>query len=118
MWQRGTIALAAGLSLAALSNPTAVFADSDDIFLRRYAAKTKEVLEELAIPKEDVSSVKIVLLRQRTDKRGQEIRGGESWIRLNSCDSGHLVIVMNRASFVLDTYTRDGCSAPGVRSKC
>ena len=118
MRQRATIAFAAGLSLAALSGPTAVFADSGDIFQRRFEEKTIEVLEELEIPKEDVSSVRIVLLRKRNDRAGPEILGGESWIRLNSCDSGHLVIVMNRSAFVLETYTRDNCSVPGVRGNC
>ena len=112
MRQRGTIALAATLSIAALIGPTAVSAQVID---DRFEKKTREELERLQISEEDVESFRIVILRSRRD-RSSRISGAESWSRLRSC-TGYLVIVMNRGAFVQDVYTRGDCSIPGLKSR-
>ena len=107
-----TKALAAALSIAILSAASAASALITD---ERFEKKTQEELERLEVPAEDVVSVKIVLIRGG-DRRGPKIRGAEGWVRLSFC-SGHLVVVMNRAAFAREVYTRGDCSIPGLKSR-
>jgi len=80
----------------------------------RFEAKAREHLAELNIAEADIQSLQIVLLRRKSDRAGPDIRGGEAWVRLNSC-TGYVVVVMNRkAAFVRQAYTRGDCSVPGL----
>ncbi|NIA69651.1 hypothetical protein HBA54_13700 [Pelagibius litoralis] len=99
------------LVVAGFAGSGAAFANITD---DRFEQKTQERLAELDIAESDVKSIRQVLLRRKND-RGPDIRGAESWVRLNACD-GYLVIQMNRAAFVKQTYTTGNCAVPGVSS--
>src|SRR3546814_18110766 len=47
-------------------------------------------------------------------ERGPDVLGVRAWIRLQACDSGHLVIDMTRTCFVRQSYTRGDCRRDGV----
>lgn len=105
-----------GVWLAALAVVTFVGAQDATADSRedRFEAKAREHLAELNITDADIRSLQIVLLRRKDDRAGPDIRGGEAWVRLNSC-TGYLVVEMNRkAAFVRQAYTRGDCSVPGL----
>ncbi|WP_340118994.1 hypothetical protein [Pelagibius sp. 7325] len=79
----------------------------------KFAEATAERLAELRISDSEVRSIDYKIKRNMTDKAGPPIRGARAWIRLNGC-SGWLVIDMNRAAYVNQTYTRGDCRVDGV----
>ena len=101
----------AALALVAFLGAEGAAADSRT---DRFEAKAREHLAELNLAEADIQSIRIVLLRRKDDRAGPDIRGGEAWVRLNSC-SGYVVVEMNRAAaFVRQAYTRGDCSVSGL----
>lgn len=105
--------VAALIAAMAFGSFVGVNSASADITDDRFEQKTQEYLEQLGIADSDVESIRIVVEKRRND-RGPDIIGANSWVRLNSCDKGYLVIQMTRGAFVRQAYTRGDCSVPGL----
>ncbi len=103
-------ALAVALAITSLAGLGAASANITD---NRFEEKTQDYLREMNIAEGDVESIRIVVQR-RKNERGPDIIGAESWIRLNSCGQGYLVLQMTRGAFVKQAYTRGDCSVPGL----
>ena len=94
--------------LGAASSATA------EIYHPRFAAAAQEHLKVLAVSESDIQSVRIIAYRRTSERNNPESFGMEAWVQLNSCE-GNLVIFMNSAALVRDTYTRGDCQIAGVR---
>jgi len=81
----------------------------------RFEEKTAERLGELQIDSGQVRSIRYVVKRKVDDRAGPEIEGVEAYVRLQQC-SGYLVVQMNRAAYVRQTYTTGDCRVAGVDS--
>lgn len=103
------------IAALALGSFVGVSSASANITDDRFEQKTQEYLEQLGIAESDVESIRIVVEKRRND-RGPDIIGANSWVRLNSCDKGYLVIQMTRGAFVRQAYTRGDCSVPGLNN--
>lgn len=80
---------------------------------QRFEDKTAERLAELQIGSSEVESIRFVLKRKVGDQAGPDIQGAEAYIRLKSC-TGHLVVEMNRTTYIRQTYTTGDCAVAGV----
>lgn len=81
--------------------------------IQRFEEKTAERLAELQIDSSQVQSIRYVVKRKVDDRAGPAIEGVESYVRLNQC-SGYLIIQMNRAAYVRQTYTTGDCRVAGA----
>ncbi|HMA15446.1 MAG: hypothetical protein ACM35H_05890 [Bacteroidota bacterium] len=82
---------------------------------QRYEAKAAARLAELQIDDSQMQSIRYVVRRKVDDRAGPDIEGVEAYVRLKQC-SGYLVIQMNRAAYVRQTYTTGDCRVAGVDS--
>src|SRR3546814_10139629 len=74
-------------------------------------------LARLGIAGDEIGEVRYVEKINPTE-RGPDVLGVRAWIRLQACDSGHLVIDMTRTCFVRQSYTRGDCRRDGVTAYC
>ncbi len=81
--------------------------------IRRFEEKTAERLADLQLGSGEVSSIRYVLKRKVGEQAGPDIAGAEAYIRLTRC-SGYLVVQMNRAAYIRQTYTTGDCEVAGV----
>jgi len=81
--------------------------------IQRFEEKTAERLAELQIDSSQVESIRYVVKRKVDDRAGPEIEGVEAYIRLKQC-SGYLIIQMNRAAYIRQTYTTGDCQVAGA----
>jgi hypothetical protein len=88
--------------------PTAPQAADTD----RCAQKARIHMVELAIPRDDIESIRIIESISLGNERGSDA-GVDAWVRLKSC-SGWLVINMSPACFVRQSYTRGDCRIDGL----
>ena len=104
------------LGLAALAALILAFAFPPPVKAQteRYEAKTAETLAELGVDESQVKSIRYALKYNPQD-RGPSIIGAKAWIRLTTC-SGYLIVDMNRAAYVLQTYTEGDCRVEGVKT--
>lgn len=82
---------------------------------QRFEAKTAERLAELKLDDGQVQSIRHVVKRKIGERAGADIAGVEAYVRLAQC-SGYLVIEMNRAAYVRQTYTTGDCRVADVDS--
>jgi hypothetical protein len=80
---------------------------------QRFEEKTAERLAELQIGSAEISSIRYVLTRNINDRPGPDILGAQAYIRLTRC-TGYLVVQMNRAAYIQQTYTTGDCEVAGV----
>lgn len=80
---------------------------------QRFEEKTAERLAELQIDSGQIESIRYVVKRKVDDRAGPEIEGVEAYVRLKQC-SGYLVIQMNRAAYIRQTYTTGDCRVAGA----
>ena len=108
----------AAVVLAALTVASGIFGATTsataEIYHPRFAAAAKEHLKGLTVSESDIESVRIFAYRRTSERNNPESFGMEAWVSLNSCE-GNLVIFMNSAALVRDTYTRGDCQIAGVR---
>jgi len=81
--------------------------------IQRFEEKTAERLAELQIDSSQVESIRYVVKRKVDDRAGPEIEGVEALIRLKQ-GSGYLIIQMNRAAYIRQTYTTGDCQVAGA----
>ena len=105
-FRQGFAATSSALFLTFTSPPPSV-AQND-----RYAERTAERLAELRIDQSQVKSIRYALKRNPSE-RGPDIVGAKAWVRLTTC-SGYLIVDMNRAAYILQTYTEGDCRVEGV----
>jgi hypothetical protein len=80
-----------------------------------YSEFIENQLVALGIDPEEVERVQID--RQRVRRRGsRRLVGVKAWIRLQSCETGSLIVDMEPSGRVKQVYTRGGCEVPGIRS--
>jgi hypothetical protein len=80
---------------------------------QRFEEKTAERLAELQIESSEVDSIRYVLKRKVGEQAGPDIQGAEAYVRLKRC-TGYLVVEMNRATYIRQTYTTGDCEVAGV----
>lgn len=76
-------------------------------------AQAQAELDRLAVSAGDIASIRFVEKYNPADT-GPDVLGVRAWVRLQSCESGYLVLDMTRSCFVRQSYTRGACRWPDV----
>ena len=76
-------------------------------------------LERRGIPETDI---RLIDLKPRlgsqfmwpgAGSRKRQVIGYNAWVRLKSCDTGYVVVQMNRYGFIQQSFAQGACSPPG-----
>jgi hypothetical protein len=73
-----------------------------------------EELQRMSVPSENVESIDI--MRRSFGAKASNNFSYDAWIRLKSCDSGHLVVHLSKSCAVMSSYTTGNCKMPDMTS--
>ncbi len=101
------VSLVLGFALLATPSLAAGIFDFDDV--------VEQHLSGLGVDIEDVDELQMEIIRNEIRGKRRDV-GVNAWVRLNSCESGRLVIEMNMNGDIVQVFTRGGCELPDIKS--
>ena len=69
-------------------------------------------LQRISVSSEDVESIDV--MRRSFGAKASNNFSYDAWIKLKSCDSGHLVVHLSKSCAVMSSYTTGNCKMPDM----